>query len=327
MEEFNPEKEEILKPNTNRFVLFPIKYQDLWELYKLSLGSFWTEDEIDFSIDISDYNDKLNDNERYFIKNVLAFFAASDGIVNENLVVNFYKEIQIPEARHLYTAQMLIESVHSTTYSLMIDTYIKDPTEKETLFNSMETNPVVQKKANWALRWIDNGTFPERLLAFAAVEGIFFSASFASIYWLKSRGLMKALSFANNLIARDEALHCKTCVMIYDKLEQKLPESRVHEIFRDAYAIEQEFITKSLPVSLIGMNAKLMTEYVQFVTDYWLVQLNYNKLFNTKNPFDFMNYLAIETKVNFFEGRNHAYAKANVNTSKEDNTFNLDADF
>ena len=324
---FDKNKEELLRENKNRFVLFPIKYKDIWDLYKLAIASFWTAEEIDLSIDISDWETKLNDDERFFIKNILAFFAASDGIINENLAINFYNEIQVPEARNLYASQLLIESVHSEVYSLLIDTYIKDPVEKQDIFDSMTTNSIVNKKANWALKWIDNGTFPERLLAFGAVEGIFFSGSFCSIFWLKSRGLMKGLSLSNQFISRDEALHCRTCVLLYSKLEQKLPESRVHEIFREALAIEEEFITESLPVSLIGMNSELMKQYIRFITDYWLSELGYSKLFNVENPFGFMDYIALESKVNFFENRNHAYALAGVGKTREEMSFSLDEEF
>ena len=324
---FDPDKEIILRKNDNRFVIFPITYHDFWKLYKQALASFWTNEEIDFSADLYDWENKLNDKERYFIKNILAFFAASDGIVNENLAINFYSEIQIPEIRSLYASQILIESIHAESYSLMIDTYIKDRVEKDTLFKSLENNPIIQKKANWALKWIDNGSFPERLIAFGAVEGIFFSGSFCSIFWLKSRGLMDSLSLANQFISRDEALHCKTCVMIYSRLEQRLSEKRMHEIFREAYDIEEEFITESLPVSLIGMNSVLMKQYIQYITDYWLEEFGYSKLFNTQNPFAFMNYISLETKSNFFEARVHSYQKANMDVTKGESEFSLNAYF
>lgn len=324
---FDPTKEELLIEPANRFTLFPIKYHDIWDLYKKSLGSFWTVEEIDFSSDIDHWKERLNDDERYFIKNVLAFFAGSDGIVNENLVLNFYNEIQIPEVRNLYATQIQIEAIHSEAYSLMIDTYIKDPNEKEQLFNAINTIPCVKKKAEWALKWVTNGSFPERLLAFVAVEGIFFSGSFCAIFWLKSRGLMPSFSMANQFISRDESLHTRTNVILYSKLIQKLPETKVHELFKEVYEIEKEFITESLPVSLIGMNKELMKEYIQYIVDYWLVALGYSKLFNTKNPFQFMEYISIENKTNFFEKRVTEYSRANVGTSKKDNTFNLDEEF
>lgn len=325
--QFDPAKEELLKENKQRFTLFPIKYYDIWELYNKALASFWTVEEIDFSSDIQHWDEKLNDNERFFIKNVLAFFAGSDGIVNENLVLNFYNEIQIPEVRNLYATQIQIEAIHSHCYSLMIDTYIKDNIEKEHLFNAIETIPAVKKKAEWALKWITNGSFPERLLAFAAVEGVFFSGSFCAIFWLKSRGLMPGLSMANQFISRDESLHCSTAVLLYKKLNQKLPQKQVHKLFTEACEIEQEFITESLPVSLIGMNEDLMKQYIKFVIDYWLVELNYSKLFFVSNPFSFMEYISLENQTNFFERRVSEYSKANIGTSALENEFSLNEDF
>lgn len=325
--QFDPAKEELLKENKQRFTLFPIKYYDIWELYNKALASFWTVEEIDFSNDIQHWDEKLNDNERFFIKNVLAFFAGSDGIVNENLVLNFYTEIQIPEVRNLYATQIQIEAIHSHCYSLMIDTYIKDNIEKEHLFNAIETIPAVKKKAEWALKWITNGSFPERLLAFAAVEGVFFSGSFCAIFWLKSRGLMPGLSMANQFISRDESLHCSTAVLLYKKLNQKLQQKQVHKLFTEAYEIEQEFITESLPVSLIGMNENLMKQYIKFVIDYWLVELNYSKLFFVTNPFSFMEYISLENQTNFFERRVSEYSKANIGTSALENEFSLNEDF
>lgn len=320
---FDKNKEEILKLNPNRFTLFPITYPDIWELYKKALSLFWTAEEIDFTQDIQDYNEKLNDNERFFLNNILAFFAGSDGIVNENLAINFYNEIQIPEARNLYATQIQIEAIHSHTYSLMIDTYIRDETEKNKLFNAIELNPIVKKKAEWALKWIDSGSFPERLLAFAAVEGIFFSGSFCSIFWLKSRGLMPALSMANQFISRDESLHCRTAILLYSKLNQKLTEKRVHELFMEVYEIEKEFITESIPVSLLGMNKELMIQYIKFIVDFWLKELNYKKIFNVTNPFSFMDYINLENKTNFFERRVTEYSKAN----STGNIFSIDEDF
>lgn len=324
---FDKNKEEILKENKQRFTLFPIKYPDVWDLYTKSLASFWTVEEIDFSSDLLHWKDKLNDDERYFIKNVLAFFAGSDGIVNENLAVNFYNELQIPEARNLYAVQMCIEAVHSHAYSLMIDTYIQDEKEKLNLFNAIETIPAVEKKANWAMKWISKGSFPERLLAFAAVEGVFFSGSFCAIFWLKSKGLMPGLAMANQFISRDESMHCLTAVLLYSKLKQKLPQETAHKIFEETYQIESEFITESLPVRLIGMNSDLMKQYIKFVIDYWLVKLDYSKLYNVKNPFAFMEYISLENQTNFFERRVSEYAKANVGNNPEDNIFSMEEDF
>jgi ribonucleoside-diphosphate reductase beta chain len=324
---FDKNKEEILRENKQRFTLFPIRYNDIWELYTKSLASFWTVEEIDFSADIDHWKNKLNDDERYFIKNVLAFFAGSDGIVNENLAVNFYNEIQVPEARNLYAVQMCIEAIHNQAYSLMLETYIQDPKEKETLFNAIETIPAVKKKADWALKWITKGSFPERLLAFAAVEGVFFSGSFCAIFWLKSKGLMPGLAMANQFISRDESTHTDTAVLLYSKLSQRLPESMVHEIFSEAYEIESEFITESLPVRLIGMNSDLMKQYIKFVIDYWLTKLDYTKLYNVKNPFAFMEYISLENQTNFFERRVSEYAKAGVGLKPEENIFSMDEDF
>jgi ribonucleoside-diphosphate reductase beta chain len=325
---FDKEKEEILRENKNRFVLFPIKYNDIWDLYVESISAIWTVDEIDLTIDMDHWKNKLDDNTRFFIKNILAFFAFSDGIVNENLAINFYNEIQIPEARNLYASQILIEAIHSHMYSTMIDTFISNSLEKEQMFNSLDTNPIVKKKADWALKWLSTeNSFPERLIAFGVIEGVFFSGSFCAIFWLKSRGLMPGLSQSNSFISRDEALHCRTCVMLYLKLEQKLSEKRVHEIFMEAYKIEEEFITKSIPVSLIGMNTVLMTQYIKYICDYWLKKLGYKRLFKVKNPFNFMEAISIESKANFFEKKEHQYSKANVGNTQKQKTFSLDADF
>jgi ribonucleoside-diphosphate reductase beta chain len=325
---FDPSKEEILRENPQRFVLFPIKYPDIYKLYKESLASFWTVEECDLTQDTFDWKEKLNDNERYFLKNILAFFASSDGIVNENLAINFYNEIQIPEARNLYATQLLIEAVHSELYSLLIETYITDSQEKLKLFNSIETNSIVKKKADWALKWVNSdSSFAERILAFGVIEGVFFSGSFCAIFWLKTRGLMPGLSLSNQFISRDEAMHCRTCVLLYSKLEQKLPEAMVHALFKEAYLIEKEFITESIPVSLIGMNAKLMIQYIEFVVDYWLVELGYNKLFNSKNPFSFMDYISLENKQNFFENRVTNYSKAGADTTQDKMVFSMDEDF
>ena len=322
--------EPILKENKDRFVLFPIKYDAIWKMYKQAEASFWTAEEMDLSHDQKDW-ERLSDNERHFVKHVLAFFAASDGIVNENLAVNFMREVQIPEARCFYGFQSMIENIHSEAYSLLIDTYIKDPAEKDKLFHAIETVPCVEKKAQWALRWISkkNASFAERLVAFAAVEGIFFSGSFCSIFWLKKRGLMPGLSFSNELIARDEGLHCDFACLLYNMLEGKLSTERIQEIIGDAVAIEKEFVSDSLPVDLIGMNSKLMCQYIEFVADRLLVALGYHRLYNATNPFDFMELISLQGKTNFFEKRVGEYQKAGVmgNGSKEAHSFNTDAEF
>ncbi|WP_341843351.1 ribonucleoside-diphosphate reductase small subunit [Chitinophaga caseinilytica] len=322
----NNENEILLKENKDRFVLLPINYPAIWEQYKRHEASFWTAEEIDLSGDLADWA-KLNDGERHFISHVLAFFAASDGIVNENLAVNFMSEVQIPEARCFYGFQIMMENIHSETYALLIDTYVKDPAEKDRLFHAIETVPAVKKKAEWALRWIENGTFAQRLVAFAAVEGIFFSGSFCSIFWLKKRGLMPGLTFSNELISRDEGLHCEFACLLYSMLEGKLSEKEVHEIIADAVTIEKEFITEALPAALIGMNADLMKQYIEFVADRWLQALGASKLFNAANPFDFMEMISLQGKTNFFEKRVGDYQKAGVMGSKETQTFSLDEDF
>ncbi|SFN36680.1 ribonucleoside-diphosphate reductase beta chain [Chitinophaga sp. YR627] len=322
----NLENELLLKENKDRFVLLPINYPKVWEKYKQHEASFWTAEEIDLSADMKDWNN-LNDGERHFITHVLAFFAASDGIVNENLAVNFMSEVQLPEARCFYGFQIMMENIHSETYALLIDTYVKDPVEKDRLFHAIETVPAVTKKAKWALRWIENGNFAERLVAFAAVEGIFFSGSFCSIFWLKKRGLMPGLTFSNELISRDEGLHCEFACLLYSMLENKLPEEQVHTIIRDAVTIEKEFITEALPVALIGMNSKLMSEYIEFVADRWLGELGYAKIYNTANPFDFMEMISLQGKTNFFEKRVGDYQKAGVMSGKDTQTFSLDEDF
>ncbi|MFC5270981.1 ribonucleoside-diphosphate reductase small subunit [Adhaeribacter terreus] len=318
--------EPILKENPNRFVLLPIQYDNVWKMYKQAQASFWTAEEIDLSADIKDW-ENLNDGERHFISHVLAFFAASDGIVNENLAVNFMQEVQIPEARCFYGFQIMMENIHSETYSLLIDTYIKDSNEKTRLFNALETVPCVKKKGEWALRWIESENFAERLIAFAAVEGIFFSGSFCSIFWLKKRGLMPGLTFSNELISRDEGLHCDFACLLYSMMENKLPESRVREIIQDAVTIEQEFVTDALPVALIGMNAALMNQYIEFVADRLLVALGCSKIYNSTNPFDFMEMISLQGKTNFFEKRVGEYQKAGVMTERNDNVFSLDEDF
>ena len=322
-------EEPILKENGGRFVLFPIQHNDIWEMYKKSEASFWTAEEIDLAQDMTDWENKLNENEQYFIKNVLAFFAASDGIVNENLAENFVSEVQYTEAKFFYGFQIAMENVHSETYSLLIDTLIKDTAEKDKLFNAIETMDCVKKKADWALDWIDNGSYAERLVAFAAVEGIFFSGSFCSIFWLKKRGLMPGLSFSNELISRDEGLHCDFACLLYNNhLVNKLPKSRVAKIISDAVDIEKEFVTDSLPVSLIGMNAKLMQQYIEFVADRLLTELGCDKIYNSSNPFDFMEMISLQGKTNFFEKRVAEYQKAGVaNNDKDAHAFNMDADF
>ena len=319
--------EPLLVENPNRFVLFPIQHNDVWQFYKQAEASFWTAEEIDLSQDQKDW-DNLNDGERHFISHVLAFFAASDGIVNENLAVNFMQEIQMAEARCFYGFQVMMENIHSETYSLLIDTYIKDPREKDRLFNALETVPCVKKKGEWAIKWINSESFTERLIAFAAVEGIFFSGSFCSIFWLKKRGLMPGLTFSNELISRDEGLHCDfACLLYKDHLHNKLPEARVQEIIRDAVSIEQEFVTDALPVNLIGMNAGTMSQYIEFVADRLLVALGCGKIYNATNPFDFMEMISLQGKTNFFEKRVAEYQKAGVMSERTDNVFSLDEDF
>lgn len=316
----------LLKENKERFVLFPIKYHKIWEMYKKAEQSFWTAEEIDLSGDQKDW-DKMSNDERFFIKHVLAFFAASDGIVNENLAVNFMNEVQLPEARCFYGFQIMMENIHSEMYSLLIDTYIKDTTEKNYLFNAMETVPCVQKKAEWALRWIGDGTFAERLIAFAAVEGIFFSGSFCSIFWLKKRGLMPGLCSSNEFISRDEGMHCDFACLLYGMLDTKLSQEQVHKVIRDAVSIEHEFVSDALPVSLIGMNAKLMCQYIEFVADRLLASLGYDKIYDSQNPFDFMEMISLQGKTNFFEKRVSEYKKAGINNNKEEQAIKFDEDF
>lgn len=317
--------EHILKENKNRFVLFPLNYNDIWEMYKTAEHSFWTAEEIDLAQDITDWENKLNDDERHYIKNVLAFFAASDGIVNENLAENFLKEVQYPEAKCFYGFQIAIENIHSETYSLLIDTYIKSKSEQNHLFNAIETIPSVRKKAEWALKWIDSESFAERLIAFAAVEGIFFSGSFCSIFWLKKRGLMPGLTFSNELISRDEGLHCKFATLLHNKyIINKVSEDKIKEIICEAVEIEKEFVTDSLPVSLIGMNSKLMQQYIEYVADFWLIELGCGKVYNSENPFDFMDMISLQNKSNFFEKRVSEYQKA---SDTEIDFNNLNEDF
>ena len=322
-------QEPLLEDNPNRFVIFPIQHHDIWEWYKKMEASFWTAEEIDLHQDLNDWNTKLNKDEKYFIKHILAFFAASDGIVNENLAENFVNEVQYSEAKFFYGFQIMMENIHSETYSLLIDTYVKDDAEKTKLFQAIEIFPAIKKKAEWALRWIESDSFAERLIAFAAVEGIFFSGSFCSIFWLKKRGLMPGLTFSNELISRDEGVHCDFAVHLHNNhLINKVPKERIEEILLDALEIEKEFITESLPVSLIGMNAKLMTQYLEFVTDRLLVELECEKKHNVTNPFDFMDMISLQGKTNFFEKRVSEYQKAGVlNKEKKETNFTTDADF
>jgi ribonucleoside-diphosphate reductase beta chain len=325
--------EKILVENKNRFVLFPLQHHDIWNYYKKAEASFWTAEEIDLSADLADW-EKLNEGEKHFVKHVLAFFAASDGIVNENLAENFVSEVQYTEAKFFYGFQIMMENIHSETYSLLIDTYIKDKAEQNHLFNAIDTVPAVQKKAEWALKkaewalkWIGSESFVERLIAFAAVEGIFFSGSFCSIFWLKKRGLMPGLSFSNELISRDEGLHTDFAVHLYNNhIENKLSKERLIEIIGSALEIEKEFISESLPVSLIGMNSDLMKQYLEYVSDRLLIDLGVGKIYNSENPFDFMKNIAMENKTNFFEKRVSEYSKSGVGV-KEEKSFATDEDF
>jgi ribonucleoside-diphosphate reductase subunit M2 len=318
--------EPLLNPDDNRFVMFPIKYDDVWQMYKKQVDCFWRAEEIDLSKDIAHW-DGLSHDEKYFISMILAFFAASDGIVLENLALRFMTEVQVSEARAFYGFQIAMENIHSQTYSLLIETYIKDKTEKNKLFNAIENFSCIKKKSDWAQKWIkDNRSgFATRLIAFACVEGIFFSGAFCSIYWLKKRGLMPGLTFSNELISRDEALHCEFAVLLYSKLLNKVKKSKVYEIIKEAVEIESEFICEALPCRLIGMNSQLMTQYIQFCADRLCVQLGYDKIYNMANPFDFMELISLEGKVNFFERLNDSYALANKN--KDDNTFEFSEDF
>lgn len=319
--------EPLLVDNPNRFVLFPIQHSDIWQMYKKAEASFWTAEELDLAQDLTDWG-KLNAGEKHFISHVLAFFAASDGIVNENLAMNFFNEVQYPEAKCFYGFQIMMENIHSETYSLLIDTYIKEPKEKDKLLNALHTMPFVKKKGEWALTWINSPNFVERLIAFCAVEGIFFSGSFCSIFWLKKRGLMPGLSFSNELISRDEALHCEFACLLYNNyVVNKLPQERIYQIITDAVKIEQEFVTSSLPVDLIGMNAKLMSQYIEYVADVWLQALGCAKYYGSQNPFDFMELISLQNKTNFFEKRVAEYQKAGVMSEKETQTFTVDADF
>ncbi|KAI2803622.1 hypothetical protein RDWZM_001589 [Blomia tropicalis] len=320
--------EPLLKENPNRFVIFPIEYADIWQMYKKAEASFWTVEEVDLSRDLIHWK-QLTKNERHFISHVLAFFAASDGIVNENLAERFIREIQITEARCFYGFQIAIENVHSEMYSLLINTYISDRAERDYLFNAIQNLPCVAKKAKWAMSWTssDEATFAERLVAFASVEGIFFSGSFASIFWLKKRGLMPGLTFSNELISRDEGLHCDFACLLFKHIVKKPSDKRVTQIVTEAVKIEQEFLTDALPVALIGMNCSLMKEYIEYCADRLLIELGVDKFYNAKNPFDFMEQISLDGKTNFFEKRVGEYQKSGVMSQKNEHRFELDADF
>lgn len=320
--------EPILQENPNRFVLFPIEHDDIWNFYKKSEASFWTAEEIDLHQDLSDWENKLSEDEKHFIKHVLAFFAASDGIVNENLADNMVTDVQYTEAKFFYGFQIMMENIHSETYSLLIDTYIKDNADKDYLFNAIEHMPCVAKKAEWALRWIDNGSFAERLIAFAAVEGIFFSGSFCSIFWLKKRGLMPGLTFSNELISRDEGMHCDFACLLYNEhIQNKLDKSVIQSMITDSVEIEKEFVSDALPVGLIGMNSDLMCQYIEFVADRLLESLGNDKVYNVENPFPWMELISLQGKTNFFEKRVGDYQKSGVMADKDKQVFSLDEDF
>jgi ribonucleoside-diphosphate reductase subunit M2 len=320
-----PSQEQLLTRDDNRFVMFPIKYDDIWQMYKKQVDCFWRPEEIDLSKDVT-YWESLNDDERYFISMILAFFAASDGIVLENLAFRFMADVQVSEVRAFYGFQIAMENIHSHTYSLLIETYIKDKEEKSKLFNAITNYPCIKKKSDWAQKWIhDNrSSFATRLVAFACVEGIFFSGAFCSIYWLKKRGLLPGLTFSNELISRDEALHCEFAILLYSKLQKKIDKARIHEIIKEAVEIETEFICNALPCKLIGMNSELMTQYIKFVADRLSVQLGYKKIYNVANPFAWMDLISLEGKTNMFEKKISEYALANKTT---DNAFIFDEDF
>ena len=318
--------EPLLQDDANRYVMFPIQDQDIWQMYKKQIDCFWRAEEIDLSKDLGDW-DSLQKDEKYFISMILAFFAASDGIVLENLATRFMGEVQLSEARAFYGFQIAMENVHSETYSLLIDTYIKDREEKTNLFQAMDNFPCIKKKADWAIKWIHDkrSSFATRLVAFACIEGIFFSGAFCSIYWLKKRGLMPGLTFSNELISRDEALHTEFAVLLYSKLNKQVSKGKVIEIIKDAVEIEKEFICEALPCRLIGMNSELMCQYIEFVADRLIVQLGHDKIYNSKNPFDFMEMISIEGKTNFFEKRVAEYALADK--TKSDDVFEFGDDF
>lgn len=321
--------EPLLDETQNRYVIFPIQHDRFWEMYKKSEANFWTTEELDLSKDMNDWK-TLNDNERYFIENVLAFFAASDGIVNENLVERFCQEVKILEAKFFYGFQIAMENIHSETYSLLIDTYIKDPLKKAKLFNAIDTMPCVQKKAEWALKWINDkdSPFVNRVIGFAAVEGIFFSGSFCSIFWLKKRGLMPGLCHSNELISRDEGMHCEFAVLMYQNLKEKPPQSVIQQIIKEAVEIEKEFITEALSCELIGMNANLMGQYIEYVADRLLQMFGVNKVYHASNPFDWMEMISVQGKTNFFEKRVGEYSnKANPNAESESAEIAFDSEF
>lgn len=321
-------KEPLLSENSNRFVIFPIQHDDIWKFYKTAEASFWTAEEIELNQDLTDWKEKLNDDERHFIKHVLAFFAASDGIVNENLAEHFVNEVQYTEAKFFYGFQIMMENIHSETYSLLIDTYIQDNKEKDFLFNAIDNLECVKKKADWALKWIDEGNFYERLIAFAAVEGIFFSGSFCAIFWLKKRGLMPGLTFSNELISRDEGMHCDFACLLYNNhLKNKMPADKLTKIITDAVDIEKEFISEALPVRLIGMNADEMRQYIEFVADRLLVALELDKVYNVKNPFPWMDMISLQGKTNFFEKRVGDYQKSGVLADRGSQKFSLEEEF
>lgn len=322
----SPQKEVLLTENPNRFVMFPLSDQDIWKMYKKMMDCFWRAEEIDFSKDLVDWN-KLKETEKHFIKMVLAFFAASDGIVLENLGQRFLSEVQLPEARATYGFQLMMENIHSETYSLLIDTYIKDKDEQTKLFRAIDNFPCIKKKADWAIKWIQDNrsSFATRLVAFACVEGIFFSGSFCSIYWLKKRGLMPGLTFSNELISRDEGMHTEFAVLLFNKLSRKPKKGKVVELIKEAVEIEKEFILEALPCKLIGMNSKLMSQYIEFVADRLSQQLGYGKIFNSSNPFDFMEMISLEGKTNFFEKRVGDYSLSSCENKSE--AFNFDVDF
>lgn len=321
-------EEEILRENPNRFTVFPVTYPEIWRHYKQAVSCFWTPEEVDFSKDREHWV-KLSNDERYFIENVLAFFASSDGIVMENLAQRFMSDVQIPEARQFYSYQIFIEAVHSETYSLMIDTYVKDNLKKNKLLNAIQEIPCVKEKAKWAVRWIENKEedFGTRLVAFAIIEGVFFSASFCSIYWLKERGLMPGLTFSNELISRDEGQHTDFACLLHSMLKNKPSQEKVSDIMKSAVDIEQRFITDSIPCNLIGMNSKLMKEYIEFVADRLLTQLGYEPIWNSKNPFSFMELISLTGKANFFEVKASNYLKAGVGKTNQDNSVIIDDDF
>jgi ribonucleoside-diphosphate reductase beta chain len=320
--------EPLLSQNDERFVIFPIRHPDIWAKYKQHVAVFWTPEEVDLSKDMAHW-EKLNDNERHFIKYILGFFAGSDGIVMENLATRFTREVQWPEAKFFYSCQNMMEAIHSETYSLLIDTYISDKKEKADILNAIGTIPCVKKKADWAMQWIESkeADFATRLLAFAAVEGIFFSGAFCAIFWMKQRGLMPGLTLSNEFIARDEGLHTDFACLLYSKIVNRLTKQQAHKIIREAVKIEKQFITKSLPCELIGMNAKLMAQYIEFVADRLLLQLGYPKAYSATNPFDFMERISLENKDNFFEKRVSTYAKATVGKNREDMSFDMNTAF